>query len=208
MAGIDDLITALTGKLGAGDMADLIGKLNALQQIKTQEDFDEGARLHAEKNAPWVNGMYSHLKFPAYEYREYPKAMYRHDYGQAVRELGAAQALLVSGTDLSRDLAIKDAQRKVDDCVCVVQTPEQERLQRGQGWGATPAEAEQIRQMREAEEATQAAHLAYEDRRLTGPALAERELADELAEGHLVDVTGTLAKARGRKPRGTVAVGV
>lgn len=186
-------------------LAQLQKELDALQQQQTQEDFDEGARLHTEKNAPWVSGMYSHLKFPPYQYREYPRAMYHLGYAAAKREWDAAHSMIVAGNDLSRELAIREANREIDKFVCTVQNETEERALDG-NWARTPPAAEAKRLALEAEMATAAGHLNYEDRNLTGPALAERELADELSDGHLTDVTETLKKARGR-PKSAQPIG-
>lgn len=190
----------------ADRLTQLQKELDTLRQIQTQEDYDEGARLHAEKNAPWVNGMYSHLKFPPYEFKMHPKSLYGVNYGPCRKALQDAEGMLVSGNDMSRELAIKGAQRDLDACVVVARSAEDEAIKVGQGWCVGIKEAEARRLGMENEIATQAAHLNYEDRNLTGAALAERELADDLSEGHLVDVTGTLEKAKARKARQTVSV--
>lgn len=191
----------------ADRLTQLQHELDTLKQIQTQEEFDEGARLHAEKNAPWVNGMYSHLKFPPYVYQEYPRMMYHVDYGAAKRELEAAH-LMHTGNDPQRaslkNRAIEDATRQIDLVARRVETAEDERRLDAGVWARTPDQAEALRLRNENEIAVQAAHLNYEDRNLTGPALAERERADDLSDGHLVDVTATLKDAKARKPRATV----
>lgn len=162
-------------------------ELDALSRIKTQEDFDEGARLHTEKNAPWVSGMYSHLRFDPYVYQEYPKAMYAPDFLTAKREVHNARYL--SGvTDQERQEAIKEAERLLAMHSCLVQDGAEERLRLGQGWDLTPEAAAAQQQRAEDALAVQAAHLAYEDRHLGDKASAEREAADAASEGHLVEV--------------------
>lgn len=192
----------------ADRLTQLQHELDTLKQIQTQEEFDEGARLHAEKNAPWISGMYSHLKFPPYKYEAYPRLMYHIGYAEAKRELEAAQAMHV-GNDPQlnslRNRAIEDATKHIDLVTKRVETEADER-RLDDRWARTPTEADARRLAIENDLAVQAAHLNYEDRNLTGAALAERERADELADGHLVDVTGTLAKAKARKPRATVTV--
>lgn len=185
----------------ADRLSQLQHELDALKQIQTQEEFDEGARLHAEKNAPWINGMYSHLKFPPYEYKPYPRMMYHIGYAAARRELDAAHAMH-TGNDPQlasvKNRAIEDATRHIDRVTKRVETEEEERRLNDQ-WARTPPEAEARRLAAENDLAVEAAHLNYEDRNLTGPALAERERADDLSDGHLVDVTATLKKAKREK---------
>lgn len=162
-------------------------ELDALSRIKTQEDYDEGARLHNEKNAPWVSGMYSHLRFDPYVYQEYPKAMYSPDFLQARTE--AHNARFLSGvTDQERQEAIKEAERILAMQTALVTDAGGEAIQAGKGWAETPEKAVAKRKAAEDEIAVQAAHLAYEDRNLGEKARAERDAADAASEGHLVEV--------------------
>ena len=174
-------------------------ELDALSRIKTQEDYDEGARLHAEKNAPWVSGMYSHLRFDPYTYQEYPKAMYAPDFLMAKREAHHAR-FLTGVTDQERQEAIKEAERILAQQTCLAADAADERMRAGQGWALTPEAAAAQQKQAEHELAVQAAHLAYEDRHLGDKARREREAADEAAEGHLVEVP----VKRGR-PKASVA---
>lgn len=182
-------------------LSQLQQELDALKQVQTQEDFDEGARLHMQKNAPWVSGMYSHLPdsvlHPHYVYKPYPKALYHVNYAAKLRLVQEANSMLVSGSDMSRELAVQRAMAELDQCVCKVDHEGDERLRLGSGtWAAGPNEAEALRLKREADLATQAGHLNYDDRNLIGKAKEERDEADALAEDHLVDVTATLKHAR------------
>lgn len=162
-------------------------RLDALAQIKTQEDFDEGARLHNEKNAPWVSGMYSHLRFEPYEYKEYPKAMYGPDFMEARKEVHNARYL--SGvTDQERQEAVKEAERVMNLHVALVTDVTAERQRASFGWNAVPEQAAAHHVKVADELALQAAHLAYEDRHLGEAATRERDAADDASEGHLVDV--------------------
>lgn len=170
-------------------------RIDMLARVKTQEDFDEGARLHNEKNAPWVSGMYSHLRFDPYVYQEYPKALYTADYLQAKRE--AHNAKYLSGvTDQERQEAIKEAERVLAAQTCAVGDEAAERLRLGQGWAITPEAALAVRKAAEHELSVQAAHLAYEDRNLGEKARAEREAADNESEGHLVEVPAKRGRPR------------
>lgn len=181
----------------ADRLTQLAKELEALKAIQTQEDYDEGARLHAEKNAPWVNGMYSHLKFPPYVFVAYPAAMYHVDFAAAYRDWMLTGSALYE-SEKERTNAIEAATRALDKCVKKVEN-EAEAQQLGALWAPTPQEAEARRLAIARDLEVNAAHLNYEDRNLTGPALAERELADEVSDGHLVDVTETLKKHKGRK---------
>jgi hypothetical protein len=191
----------------ADRLTQLQKELEALKAIQTQEDFDEGARLHVEKNAPWVNGMYSHLKFPAYQYREFPKMLYDEQYEAACLAYEHALRMPARGSDdTEREVALRQAQRAKDEhSVTVGSVAEQERL--GRGWYESPTAAVAAVQARAREIEVAAAHLNYEDRNLTGAALEEREAADAVSDGHLVDVTATLQKHRGGRPKKSVSVG-
>lgn len=203
MSQIDDLVSAIQGKLTSADLLELNNKLEALSRIKTQEEFDEGARLHMAKNAPWINGPYSHLGpeilNPPYVYRPYPMALYHPDYPEARKALDEAQMIPANGSDDSeRKRAVLLAQQWLDKTTKRVQTLAEHDLCRG-SWFDTPEDAYQAKQAAAKEVAVQAAHLAYDDRRLGEQATAEREEADTLADAHLTDVTAVL-KEKKRKP--------
>lgn len=168
-------------------LAALQKELDALSRIKTQEDFDEGARLHAEKNAPWVNGMYSHLRFDPYVYQEYPKALYRPEFLGAMQEVQDAKRL-PGVTDTERQAGVKEAERILAQYVCLVTDASDELLRKGQGWHNSPDAAVAAHKAEQDEIAVQAAHLAYEDRNLGELAKRERDAADDASEGHLVEV--------------------
>lgn len=202
MSQIDDFINALAGKLTSQDMADVVDKLSALSRIKTQEDFDEGARLHAQKNAPWISGPYTHLGdavlHPPYVYRPYPKALYHPDYLDARKALDDAHALPAHGTDdAERKRAVYLAEKWLEQTTKKVNDAEEHNRFRG-SWFESPQEAADAKAAAQHDKFVQAAHLAHEDRRLIGTAKAERELADELVEDHLTDVTAVLKE---KKPK-------
>jgi len=175
-------------------------QLDALKRIKTAEDFDEGARLHAEKNAPWINGPYSHLRFEPYVFTEYPKALYRPDF-QAARQAVEDARMLRGVTDNERREAIVAAEADLAKECCLVSDASEERLRKGQGWYLTIQDALDARKAAEDEIAVQAAHLAYEDRHLGELARREREAADAASEGHLVEVP--IKRGPGRPKRET-----
>lgn len=185
MSGLDDQLRQLREQL------------DALSRIKTQEDFDEGARLHVEKNAPWVSGMYTHLRFDPYVFQEYPKAMHAPDFMRARAEAQTAR-FLTGVTDQERQEAIKEAERVVALHTCLVPDAGAERIKAGQGWDASPEKAAAWQKAAEDEIAVQAAHLAYEDRHLGDLARREREAADDASEGHLVEVP--VAKRKPGRP--------
>ena len=203
MSDIDALVTALSGKLTREDLNDLNAKLDALQKVKTQEDFDEGARLHREKNAPWISGPYTHLGpavlNPPYTFKMYPKAVYHPDYNDARKAVNDAYGMPAYGSDeAERKKAIYLAEKWLEQTTKKVNNEAEHNLVRGT-WFDTPTEAQAAKVDAQRETAVQAAHLAYEDRHLGDVAKREREEADELADDHLVDVTQTL-KAKKRKP--------
>lgn len=176
-------------------------ELDALRKIKTQEDFDEGARLHAEKNSPWINGPYSHLKFPPYEFKAFPKMLYSLDYEGACQEYYEATLIPARGSEEGdRDAAMRKAQRRKDTSTVIVKTEaEFHRLIASGDWYESPGQAIGAMKAKQDEIGRQAAHLAYDDRHLGAAARREREAADEASDGHLVEVR--TPKKRGRKPR-------
>jgi hypothetical protein len=203
MSDLDQLITAIQGKLSSEDLKDLTNKLEALSRIKTQEEYDEGARLHNQKNAPWINGPYTHLGpeilNPPYKFRPYPMALYHPDYVDARKALTEAEMLPANGSDdADRKKAITLAQQWLDKTTKKVASVEEHNLYRGQ-WFDSPADAYAAKQAAANEVAVQAAHLAYDDRNLGDAAKREREEADTLADEHLTDVQAVL-KEKKRKP--------
>lgn len=177
----------------ADQIKELRDRLDALAQVQTQEEFDEGARLHNLKNAPWVSGMYSHLPHdvlhPRYAFQAYPAAMYHVGYAAAMRQVEEANGMRVAGSDMSRDLAIKGAMAELDKYICIAKTEAEERMRLGSGlWASSPDAAETLRLQLEADRATAAGHLAYENRNLIGKAKEELDAADAAADDHLVDV--------------------
>ena len=177
-------------------------ELDALSRIKTQEDFDEGARLHMEKNAPWVAGQYTHLRFDPYVHQDFPSAMHSPGFLQAVQDVRDAQRL-PGVTDAERQAGVKEAQRILEGHCCLVRDEAEMRQREGMGWHADPVKAKANTAKAENELAVQAAHLAYEDRHLGDLARREREEADDASEGHLVEV-----KRKPGRPRASREVGV
>ncbi len=149
---------------------------------------DEGARLHAEKNAPWVSGIYTHLHFPPYQFRAYPKMLYHPSYGEARAAMDKAIRIPARGTeDGARAQAMMEAQRALDESMRIVQTEDEAAALAG-AWFDTPQAAAAAKEQWAQEIAAAAAHAAYEDRRLGPQAKAERQAADAAAEDHLVEI--------------------
>ncbi len=162
-------------------------------------DLDQGARLHAEKNAPWVNGTYSHLRFPPYQFRAYPRMLYHPNYGDAKAAYERAVRLPARGTeDAVRAQAMIEAQRALDECMCIVQNQDEEAARQGT-WFETPRDAAEAKEQWAQAIAQAAAESAYDDRRLGAAAKAERKAADEASDGHLVEIP---ARRKGGWPKG------
>jgi hypothetical protein len=162
-------------------------------------DPDEGARLHAEKNAPWVNGQYSHLKFPPYVKTEYPKMLYGLGYGEAVKLQQRALRIPARGTeDGERAQALLEAQRAIDVSIRIVHDEDEEALCAG-AWYASPQEADAAKEAHAQAIAQAAAESNWDDRRLGPKAAAERKQRDEEAEDHLVEVAETPIRKRQSK---------
>lgn len=137
-----------------------------MEHLSPQEAQAECDALHFEKNRPdpiKINGR--ELKFPPYQYRPYPTAMYHATYGVEKPKL--------VGTD-----------REQRDLEAV-------------GWTTEPTEMESANNRYLESIADDAAHRAYDDRRLSSEAKAEFHTADaEQGEHHLLDLPAP--KKRGR----------
>jgi hypothetical protein len=210
VANIDDVIAALSERLSVEDMTALTTKLDTLRGIKTQEQFDEGARLHAAKNAPWVSGPYSHLPpevlNPKWVYKEFPRMVYDAHYEQACRDYDAAWMIPARGTeDHERATALMLAQRAKDTHSKIVRSQAELDALAGVFY-TSPAEAVKAAQAREAEIATIAAHRAYEDRLMGERAKAEIDAFDERAEAHVPVIPETPRKKVGRPKKAADAV--
>lgn len=175
-------------------------ELDALKKVQTQEDFDEGARLHAEKNAPWVNGQYSHLKFEPYVFRAFPKMLYSLAYEAACLEYDYACLIPARGSEEgARDAAMRAAQRKKDAAMIVVKSAsEQDML--GAGWYESPMAAVAAKKGLENDIAIAAAHREYEDRNMGEQARAEMRTFDEAADRFVAEVPEQRRKP-GPKPK-------
>ena len=173
-------------------------ELDALQQIQTQEDFDEGARLHAEKNAPWVKGQYTHIKFPPYVFKEFPKMLYGVDYPEAVRLREEADLIPAWGTDdADRKKAVLEADRRIQNATVIVKS-ERELRALGAGWFETPGDVVEHKRKVQRELELQAAHRAHDDRRMRGKAAEERDRIDEEALDFVAEIPAPKKQPRRR----------
>jgi hypothetical protein len=149
---------------------------------------DLGAQLHAEKNAPWINGAYSHLKFPPYRSAEYPKMLYSPGYGDARKAKDAALRLPARGTDDAlRAQALLEAERALQESICIVHDEDEERARHG-AWYETPTAAEHAKEAMAQAVAQAAAESNWTDRRMSPAAQAERAAYDAESEEHMIDV--------------------
>lgn len=202
MPQIDDLVAAVAGQLSKEQMADLVAKLTTLSGVKTQEDFDEGARLHATKNAPWINGPYTHLPpeilQPRYVYKEFPKALYSTGYEAARLALDQAYMIPARGSDdVERKRAVEAAERELTKHTCEVKSQAEQDALAG-AWFESPAAAVAAKASWDREVALAAAHREYEDRNLGDVARREMRAFDEAADGHTPEIPETPKRPKGR----------
>jgi hypothetical protein len=163
------------------------------------ETTPDGATLHAEKNAPWVNGMYTSQRFPAYVFQPYPKWLYTAGWIRADEQYRNALRLRVRrGMDPDQvEQIVQDAALAREACMKLVQGAEEERLL-GSLWCDSPTLAIEAQEQHDRAIAEAAAVSAYDDRLMSPAATAEREAADAASDGHLVEVARTPVK---RDPR-------
>lgn len=167
----------------------LESELDALRKIKTQEDYDEGAILHAKHNAPWKNGQYSHLEFPPYVFQEFPKMLYSGDYETACLAYDQAGMIPARGTEEgARTAALIVAKRRKDVAMKVVLSAAEEAHWRARGWFVSPVAAVQAAKALEEDIATAAAHREYEDRNLSEQAKAEIAALEDASEAFVAEV--------------------
>lgn|SRR5262245_2118633 len=203
MADVDQIVKALEGSLSKEEYAALLSKLDFLKMVKTQEEYDEGARLHALKNSPWASGPYSHLPHevlhPPYVFREFPMAVYDCEYEAAVLELDQARQIPAWGTDdAQRAMAIKLAETKMGKHCRKIHTTAE--LEAGKGvWFRTPREAVEAKQAQQKEIGVLAAHRAYEDRNMSPLAQAEIDAFDEAADEHVTVIPEKKRPGRRKK---------
>ena len=165
-----------------------LDQLEALDPNAGESDRERGERLHMEKNAPSVNGIYSHLRFPAYQMAEYPKMLYAPSYGAAKAAMDSAMRIPGRGTeDVVREQAIRAAQYQLTQATRIVRDADEERMHSGT-WFESPQLAEEAKVREEEYVAQQAAESNWTDRNLIGAAKRERDAFDADAEGHVVDV--------------------
>lgn len=157
-------------------------ELDALQQIKTAEDVDEGARLHALHNAPWKHGQYSHLEFPPYKFQAFPKMLYALDYPDAtIARMEAENLPAIGVNDHDRKKALILAERRVAAATRIVHS-EKELRAAGAGWYETPDEVVEAKAGFQRDMEMADAHRAYEDRNMGDLAKREMEAVEDASE--------------------------
>lgn len=172
-----------------------------LKLVQDEMDKQQGERLHNEKNAPWAPGGYYEkaLKnIPKYVHREYPKMLYSAEYATAQRDYEAAHRFRERRDEPGvRDEMMRRAESEMKNACRTVETDAEERRCRETGlWALTPQGALELEEARQQAMARAAAEAAYDDRRLSAAAQAERQVADDASDGHLIEVPET---RRGRK---------
>jgi hypothetical protein len=156
----------------------------------------DGAQLHAEKNAPWVNGAYTHLRFPPYEFRPYPKCLYTSAYLRAQEQYLQAKARRVRpGDEGDYFVRLQETEAARNATMRIVESPDEEAAL-GPGWAETPGKAVEQQETLDRAVAQAAAESAWDDRRLGALAQAERATADEQSPEHLVEVPRTPVKPK------------
>jgi len=174
------------------ELAKLIQQSN-LKAVQDEIDKQQGARLHDEKNAPWAPGGYyakALKEVPPYKFRPYPKMLYSADYVTAQRDYEVAVRYRERRDEPGlRDEMIRHAEAAMRASCRTVMTEQEERDAVNTGlWMPTPQEAVEVDEARQQAIAQAAAEAAYDDRRLSAAAQAERAAADAVSEGHLVEV--------------------
>lgn len=157
----------------------------------------DGAKLHAEKNAPWVNGAYSHLRFPPParpgdpDFQAYPKVLFSAEYTRADEQYRNALRLRARrGMEDEAAVLIADASTTRDGCMRWVNDAAEEAAL-GASWQETPAKALAMRETLDRAVAQAAAESNYDDRRMGTLAKAERDAADAASPEHLVELPRT-----------------
>lgn len=169
-------------------LAELKEAIAQLERDGLQRQADEGPRLHAEKNAPTVNGIYTHLRFPEYKFREYPKMLYAPDFAAACREFDAAIGYRERRDEQGlRNSLIVEAQARKDKATKIVHSRDEQDAAGGL-WCESPALALEAEQRNQDQIALAAAESNFDDRRLGELAKRERDAADEASDGHLVEI--------------------
>jgi len=190
--------------LSAEDLRALTTAIQKSHLQAAQDAMDEGARLHHEKNAPWApGGTYEKVlqTLPPYVYREYPKMLFTADYVPACGAFDAAHKFRERRDEPgTRDDLIKRAERRKQDACRIVADAAEERACLESGlWANSPQAAVLQDEARQQAIAQAAAESAWDDRRLSSDALAERDAIDAESEGHLVEVPARRRPGRPRK---------
>lgn len=189
-------------------LAKMERELEALRQIKTEEDFNEGMRLHNEKNAPWVNGPYTHLGprvlNPPYVYKEFPMMRYSLDYPDAVTERAEAELIPAIGmNDTERKKAIDKADRRIRKATIIVGNVQELKNLPSDKWFESPdAVVVELARLQTAKEHADA-NREFNDRHLSDPARREMRNIVDNAEDFVPEIPSP--KRRGR-PTSTAVI--
>lgn len=181
-----------------------------LQSVQDEMDKQQGAILHAEKNAPWVDGgrYRDALKTlppnPSLLGRPqpYPKLLYSVDYGPAQRDYQDALRYRERRDEPgTRDELIKRAEAAMAAATKEVANAADEARWTETGlWATTVQGAVEAEERRQRAIADAAAESRHADRRLSPAALAERTAAEDAHDGHLVEVPEQ-RRGPGRPPK-------
>lgn len=199
---------SILDQLTPESVAKLRLELDALQKVKTQEEFDEGARLHHEKNAPWANGPYTHLLDPAgrlkgappYVHQAFPRMLYHADYEAACLAWDDAWRIPARGDDdAQRADALRVAERRKQLATCVVQSDAEMDGRLSRGWFISSTAAVAAKKAELDELAVQAAHRAYDDRNMGDQAKREIEAVDDAADTFVAEIPQRKRPGRRKK---------
>jgi hypothetical protein len=159
----------------------------------------DGGQLHAEKNAPWVNGAFTHLRFPAWSFVPYPKVLYNAQWLRADEQYrDALNRRVRPGQEDDYREMLANATTMRASCRRIVENSDEEHAL-GAGWAETPALAVAAQEQLDRAVARAAAESNYDDRNLSALAKAERDNADAVSEGHLVEVPRTPLAPKGKR---------
>lgn len=181
----------------------LRSELDALQRIKTQEDYDEGNRLHELHNAPWRKGPYSHMEFPTYKYREYPRMLYGLKYEAATLAVDEAYAMPAGSVDRDniRKEAILRAEKAQRAQTKIIGSEAELRKLPADTWFLSPTEVVERLAADQRRLETAAGHRAYEDRNMSAKAKREIDAHDDAAEDFIAEIPRRRVAPKGKRVR-------
>ncbi len=174
-----------------------------LEEIRRRdliEAAEAGAKLHNEKNAPWVSGQYTHLagKFPPYVYREFPKMLYGVGYLEACELLERVEREFVRKDEQQDHEARIEHARRMKASFTRTVRDEGEQAGLGVYWVEKPSDLKTAKQRLEDDVALASAESNFDDRNMSESAKAEREALEDQANDFVTEVPA--ANKRGRRP--------